>query len=286
MLGYEINYLSEIEPQYKTHIRQICVPFNFTESAYAGLKYAAIFANMVKADITLLNCFQSSSLEFGSTSKDVDYTTTTYERKEEILEEVPELKTLNVSFLVEHDFFTQTLQKLSKEKKVDMIIMGSHISISADRQKILGTNASSLISFVNVPLLIVPDDNATTKLDNMMFAVDYKEFEDLESIETLKTIANIFDTTVHIVHVTNRDLNPYQIAIENKLKEIFDGIEHKFYQYNYPDVHNGLKDFTQLQSIDLMAMTPRKHGFIESLYKPSETKKMALYTKLPLLVIH
>ena len=108
MLGYEINYVDEITINNKTAIKEICVPFNFSKSAFVGLKYAAGFAKMIGADVTILNCFQSTALEFGSAS-DVEYSTSTYERKKEILKKIPELGAVNTSFLIEHCFMPEML---------------------------------------------------------------------------------------------------------------------------------------------------------------------------------
>lgn len=283
MLGYEVNYIDEVLIKNKTSIKEICVPFNFSKSAYVGLKFAAGFAKMIGADITIMHCFQSTALEFGSAS-DVEYSTSTYERKKEILKKIPELSFVNTSFLIEHCFMPELLRDLDQDRKIDMVIMGSQIS--SDRDKILGTNASSLVKMITIPLLIIPDDISRIKIKNIMFAVDYKEFENLESIATLKNFAHISGAKIHIVHVTDHEMNPYQKEVENKLTEIFADIDHKFYEFNYPNVHKGLKEIARLNDIDMISMTPRKHGFIEAIYKKSETRKMAMDTKIPLLVFH
>ncbi|MDA0194625.1 MAG: universal stress protein [Bacteroidetes bacterium] len=281
MLGYEINYVDEVIIKNKTSIREICVPFNFSKSAYVGLMYAAEFAKMIGADITILHCFQSTALEFGSAS-DVEYSTTAYERKIEILKKVPALSLVNTSFLIEHSFMPEMLKELDQDGKIDMVILGSQIS--TEREKFLGTNASSLVNSIDVPLLIIPDDAKHTSIKNIMFAADFKEFESLESIDILKKFANISGAKLHIVHVIDHPVNPNQSVVLKKLKEIFADIDHQFYDFNHPNVHNGLKEIARLNKMDLLVMTPRKHGFIETIYKKSETKKMAMDTKLPLLI--
>ena len=283
MLGFDINYKYDSELEAKTSIRNIAVPFNFTKCAYAGLKYAAAFAKRINAKLYVINCFQSTALAENAKT-DVLQSTETYERRDEILKEAPELLEVSAAMLVEHSYLPEILLELSLEKKIDMVIMGSQIT--GDREKMFGTNASSLINHIHIPLLIVPDNVEQIELDNIMFAVDYKEFEDIKSVETLKTFAEISKAKVHIVHISNQALTRDQIKEEHSLELHFKGIDHEFYEYEYPNIHNGLKDFGSTQSIDLIAMTPRKHGFIENLYKGSETKKMALDTTIPLLVFN
>ncbi len=283
MLGYDINYQYRPDHKPKTSIKRIVVPFNFTNSAYVGLKYATGFANLINAEMIILNCFQNTALGSNSTT-DIAYSTETSERRDEIVKEVPGILDVSTTMLVEHAFLPEMLKELCDSRKVDMVIMGTEIS--GDRQKMFGTNASSLIRLINVPLVIIPDDLDIMKLDDIMFAVDFKEFKDLKSVETLKMFAQVFNARIHIVHVSSQDINANQVEKEVVLDNCFDGVEHKFYDYNYPDIHNGLKNFSKIQPVDLIAMTPRKHGFIESMYKPSETKRMALDTKIPLLVFN
>ncbi len=121
MPGYEINYIDELLIKNKTSVKEICVPFNFSRSALVGLTYAAAFAKMIGADITILHCFQSTALEFGSAS-DVDYSTTTYERQTEILKEIPEWGLVNTSFLIEPCFMPEMLKELDQDGKIDMVI--------------------------------------------------------------------------------------------------------------------------------------------------------------------
>ena len=283
MLGYDIN--PTLTPEYtpKTTIKNICVPFNFSKCAYLGLKYAAGFAKLINAELTILNCFQSSALAFGSAA-DVAHTTKTYERKKEILKNVPELKEVKTNLLVEHAFLPETVKDLCDENKIDMIIMGSEIS--GEREKLLGSNASSLVNHMPIPLLIVPDDLKRIKLDNIVLAADFQDFDDDTSMGILKSFADVFKAKVQVVHVTDHDIDEKQVAAEQKIDSKLAGLDHKFYQYHSKKIHSGLVEFTKNQSIDLIVMVPRKHGFIESLYNSSETKKMALDTKVPLLVLH
>ena len=150
----------------------------------------------------------------------------------------------------------------------------------------IGINASSLVNSIKIPLLIIPDDASHTRIKNIMFVVDYKEFESLESIDSLKKFAHISGAKLHIIHVTDHPVNPFQSVVLKKLKEIFADIDNQFYEFNYPNVHSGLKEIARLNQIELMAMTPRRHGFIEINYKKSETKKMAMDTKIPEVDFH
>ena len=283
MLGYDINseYIPKVKP--KTSIKKICVPFNFSKCAYVGLKYATALAKLVGSELLILNCYQSTVLAYGS-SEDVTQRLETYERKKEILKKIPELSKIYTSMLIEHAFLPEVLTDLCKNNKIDMVIMGTQLS--GDRQKIFGTNASSLINHIDVPLLIIPDDIKKIKLRDVMLAVDYKESVNPDDINLLKSFARLFKATINIVHISNHGLESDQVSIENQLKGSFDGIDHKFYQSDHRKIHAGLQDFIEVQAMDMIAMTPRKHGIMESIYQPSETKKMALDTKIPLLVLH
>jgi hypothetical protein len=48
----------------------------------------------------------------------------------------------------------------------------------------------------------------------------------------------------------------------------------------------GINLFSEKNHIDLIITMPKKHGFFDSLFKKSHTKKLAFHSHLPLMVMH
>ena len=50
--------------------------------------------------------------------------------------------------------------------------------------------------------------------------------------------------------------------------------------------HVAISTFSEGHNIDAIITVPRKHSFLESLFKSSHTKKLAYHSHVPILAIH
>ncbi|MBK9597535.1 MAG: universal stress protein [Flavobacteriales bacterium] len=70
-------------------------------------------------------------------------------------------------------------------------------------------------------------------------------------------------------------------AIDAALK----GIKHRYITVHGASVVDTVNDMASGGRIQLVAMIHRKRGFLDGLFHSSTAKRMALHTKLPLLVL-
>jgi nucleotide-binding universal stress UspA family protein len=65
----------------------------------------------------------------------------------------------------------------------------------------------------------------------------------------------------------------------------FDGLKRTFNVVTDSDVIYGINNYLENNPAEILAMTARKHSFLERLFGTVHTKKMSYETKIPLLVL-
>ena len=60
----------------------------------------------------------------------------------------------------------------------------------------------------------------------------------------------------------------------------------EFYISNHEDILQGLQQYITANKVDLVAMLTHKRFILDAMYNESLTKKMTLYTDVPILVFH
>jgi nucleotide-binding universal stress UspA family protein len=173
-----------------------------------------------------------------------------------------------------------------KERAV-LVVMGTSKSGGLVRF-LWGSNRSSLMQDVQVPLLLVPENYHYKSLKRIAFATDWSE-SDIEILQTLASLARYYNAAILIIHVTNSEETEW---LKSGDASVF--LNRVTCKVNYPniyyrqirndDIDKGLSYFSENGNIDMLAMVHRRHPLIERLLKGSHTKTVAKYNQVPLLV--
>jgi len=69
------------------------------------------------------------------------------------------------------------------------------------------------------------------------------------------------------------------------LHKAFEGIDHQFLPSTDHHLENGILNFVEERSCDVLVMIHHHYGVIEQLFHKSAAKQLALHTNVPLLVL-
>jgi hypothetical protein len=70
------------------------------------------------------------------------------------------------------------------------------------------------------------------------------------------------------------------------LHEQFDAYSPAYYYEKSDDFANAINTFSEQNSVDLIITIPKKHGWLEGLFKNSHLKALAFHSNIPLLMVH
>ena len=138
-------------------------------------------------------------------------------------------------------------------------------------------------------MLAIPVPSKPYAPREILYATDYAP-GDWASAKVLTDIARLLFSTITYLHVTKAyhedDMAKEREQINEFTNEIkkstgFDRIKSKVISDH--NVFMGLDSALQDSNVDLLCLSTRKRSLMEKLYDPSVTRRMAIYTQVPLL---
>lgn len=189
--------------------------------------------------------------------------------------------------LTEYAVLDNDINQLCKKNGVDLVVMGIS-STSKIEEVLIGSTALSVVKNTSLPVVIVPQDASYTSIKNVMLACDFKNVVETTPVQPIKNILDATHAGLYIVHVydKNREIvegKKYQQELLYSLLKEYDPQFH--FEYN-EDFTKGINHFVETNNIDLIITIPKKHGFLEGLFKERHTKKLAFHSHVPLMYIH
>jgi len=174
-------------------------------------------------------------------------------------------------------------------ENIDLVIVGTHGS-SGLSTLLLGNHSRMMIDEINKPLLLVPPAAVISLVKKIAFATDFENPEkDMECIHKLINLAKPLNAEILITHIYNEEYRAatFQRVIDQFMVKVADTANYSNIYYREvkarPSV-SGLDWLCEYGSIDILAMVHRSHNFIDSLFRGSQTQKMANHIPIPLLV--
>lgn len=261
---------------------KLLVPVDFSVCSKNALKLAVDFATKNRAKITVINVYSITSTQ---TSPDRLIKDDLMENLQSYKEEIPGLKsldhTLEVEFGLAADVITQ------KANDYDLIVMGTrgkHDVID----KLIGSVSLRVIENAKIPVLVIPEHVHQISFEKIVFAADFKKIEHMSSLDSLRDLTLAYDSELHLLNVNE---SPEYITEEEgdealELHRFFEDVNHAFFLSENKDIERGIIDYLNEKSIHVLALMPRKHAFLQSLFHHSTTGDIAMHLKSALLTFH
>ena len=169
---------------------------------------------------------------------------------------------------------------------MDLIVMGT-TGDGDILNKIFGSVSSAVARRAECPVVLIPSDMSFTGFDHILYASNYESVTH-EMMSKLIAFNQPFQACIHFVHV--RDKKDYQRSKETIFKELFAEGDPPFSfelaEIEGESVDKALNAYAKEHQIDLVVMVSQQRSFWETFFQKSETKRMALTTRIPMMVLH
>ncbi len=191
-----------------------------------------------------------------------------------------------ISIESEEGSFIDNISKYVLSYDIDMVIMGiSRSSVMANVN--VGNDTVNVISNISTPIMIIPPDLKYKKINNVLFASDFKDVARKTPFESLRKVLDFFNAKVNILNIDSEHYielsEAYKIErgeMESKLKSY----NPEFFFLRSFDFLEGIVSFAETKETDVIITVPKKEGFINQLFK-IYTRKLALETNKPVVAI-
>lgn len=274
-------------------MKTILVPTDFSAAAYNAIAYAAEIARFSGAKLILFHVYGIPVV----TAEAAMYMSVD-EVEEDARRELRKLKNRVVSahagdvMLIEYEcrmgFPAEQIRFFAAECQADLIVMGMQ-GTDTLAGKLMGNITTSLMQKTSCPVLVIGKRVKFRGLKKIAFACDYSHMDTKRTLLPLKTLARLFHSGVYVLNVLPgpEELPSIRKAVEGiKLDHLLEGLEHTFCQITDANVLQGIQHFVETQDMDMVAMVPHRHSFLQRLFNEPHTKQMAFHTDIPLLVLH
>jgi nucleotide-binding universal stress UspA family protein len=176
------------------------------------------------------------------------------------------------------------ITKIARLEEVDMIVMGTRGEHNA-LEKFFGSITTGVIERTHCPVWIIPEEANYNRIDIAAYATDLKDADPYHIWKTSQLL-DPFHPILHCIHVSNNgqtgqlDMNDIETFFATNAPTL----QINFHQLAGKSIADSLEEFSDTHDVDVIVMYAPQHTFLERIFYPSQTKRMALNTRIPLLL--
>jgi len=275
-------------------MKKILFPTDFSDAATNAFVHALEFAKIVNAELILLHTFEIPvyDSQFFPENYATIYSSIELAKFEMFKDEIPKLRTIAADrnlgdIVIKHRLMDGdllfNLKNAVEEDQIDFVIMGT-TGVSDWTKFFLGSNTSSVISGVDVPVLCIPANANFKKIKTIGFTTRYRDKDKKELKKVLK-IAKKTNAKVKSLYVKTSNSDVSDTTIKDWEKEfVNENIE--FLILPSDEVKETILDFILYKDIDILTTITHKRSFFESLFESSLSKKITKEVSVPVLIMH
>lgn len=243
-------------------MKKILVPCDFSDPAVQAFKMAVEIANQSNGEVVLLNV-----VELPVMHESVLMPTLSFEEafikdmkahaeknfakmKDKWAKEGPK-----VSSFVEFGGTTPTIREFVKDKKIDLIVMGTH-GASGVKEFFIGSNTEKIVRTSGVPVIAIKKQVKLSSVKNIVFPTT-GDVNHEEIVTEVKALQNFFKATLHVLYVNTPSSFRRDMEIKPHLKAFAKRFMLKDYTLNVWNDYSeeeGLKNFVFESKADMVAM--------------------------------
>ncbi|MFK7806407.1 MAG: universal stress protein [Saprospiraceae bacterium] len=279
--------------------KKILFPTDFSAPAANAFKYALRYADRTSSTIEVLHVVYPTgeSIDFPGLATQMTQKAMDVERElltnfitkgiEEVADELEERPM--ISRAMEIGGTVNAITRIAKRDEADLIIMGSRGTNRSRLEKMLGSIAEGVVAQSYCPVIIIPEDAKSKAPEKIAYATNVLDSDPYELWKSLQLL-EVFSCEIHLVHFNYKksgNLKAFE-ELENMFafsQKQSPEIDFRMHNQFGDSLEDDLNKFIEKEGIDLLVMYQQEHSLWDRLMKTSATKKMALHTNVPLLIL-
>jgi nucleotide-binding universal stress UspA family protein len=274
-------------------MKTIIIPTDFSPAADNAVRYGVDMALAVNASVLLLHVY-NIPIALGDVPVallSVDELKDAADRNiDQLRKDVGQISSGKIKIDAETRLgnVIDELEELCKTIQPFAVVMGT-TGMSAVERTLFGSNALSAIKHITYPVICVPKGkqygNGVHKIG---LACDFKEIVETTPVEEIKDFVKEFHAQLFVLNVDydnrqpNGDTGQQSALLHTALEEV----NPEYHFINHKDVENGINDFADAHSLDLIIAIPKKHKLLDGLFKKSSTRQLVFESHVPVMCVH
>jgi len=278
-------------------MKNILVPTDFSDNAYAALLYVSRLYAKETVKVTLLHSFEddgnplSVKLDLGLSDRSVSGKKGQLQKAgDELIAQIQkDVRTESHTYemIVTSEPLTKTVNAMIAENDIDLVVVGSK-GRSSIEDVIVGSNTIRLTEAIEgCPLFVVPNEIHFILPTKIAFSSDYNEFYPISKLKPITRLVRHYRSQIAIVHVgAKNELTEDQQT--NYDKFVLDLSEYDAEFHFVPkkgNISSTLHDFIGDHDIDLVTLVYHKHAFLKKLFREPVVNRLGKHKSVPTLII-
>jgi nucleotide-binding universal stress UspA family protein len=278
-------------------MKNILIPTDFSENAWNALLYGISFFKKTHCTFHIVHVNSVNTNSSGETAMflspevlEESLLVESNEKLQKLMSKIEHLP-LNVKHefnsLALYGFLTDHIKSQVKEKKIDLIIMGTKGSTGLKSVSI-GSNTGDVITKVPCTVLAVPEHAVYSSIKEIGFPSDFQLKYDHKILETLKEVLLLKKSALRLLYVSLKKEKLSAIQENNKriFIEYYKDIECSFHIVTGKKIDDSIQCFTESRNLDMLVMVAKNLNFLERILFRPTVERISYHTKVPFLVIH
>lgn len=273
-------------------MKRIMVPVDFSEFSEYALEVAASLAKDYGAEILVFHMLGISESVLAANeaiemAEAKYYMTMAKERFDTFLDK-DYLKGIRITEVIQNYKVFSEINEFAKEQEIDLIVMGSHGSKGLS-EFFVGSNTEKVVRTSAVPVLVVKQRRPQFKMDQVVFACDFKKENLYAFIHAVNLFAGL-GAKINLVYVNKPD--EYYITkaeLDNRITYFMSKVRDQnlekmevAYVTDYSIEHGILEYCKQIQA-DLVAIPTHGRKGWAHFFVGSLGENMANHADLPVM---
>lgn len=176
------------------------------------------------------------------------------------------------------------ISELHNQKPFDLVVVGATGSGKSVR---LGSVATEIIRTAPCEVLVVPASVKVKRIENIVIATDYSNFQSVAIFEPIKEIVEKDFTKLTFLSILAYNDSVQELSAEGlaELNAYFDGLDPLHYYIKETSPIEGIEEYLSIHHTDLMVTVSHNRSLWDVILNRSTSRILAYQAEVPLLVL-
>src|SRR6185312_10441128 len=136
-----------------------------------------------------------------------------------------------------------------------------------------GSNTLFAIKHLRYPVLVIPEQAKFNGIKHIVVASDLQDVSETVHFQFIKNLSTTFNASIDIVCVTKNDaaVHSEEMAGAISFQKQLEHFHPQLHFIKSDNIENGIMNFVNKNTSDLLILFPKKHGFLQSMFHKSQS---------------
>ena len=298
VLSWRIATSVQGEKPYYCMIKRILFPTDFSDTAQNAFRHCLMLAKQLEASVTLLHAIYP---EYETMDLPVMAAKATKDKVAAARIALQSFRDFGIAALqqrhavdalpdieldVEIGGAVSVITTIARRDAAELIVMGTQGQHNV-MERAFGSVTTGVVERADCPVLVIPEKADYQEARIAAYATDLQEGDSVH-LRAAAPVLEAYHPILFIVHIqTDGEGQPsFDVeAVEERFAQQLPVLQVQVHSIREETVEEGLAAFVEDHAVDLLIMFAPQHTLLERIFRRSNTRRMALQSHVPLLLI-